>query len=413
MLALKPYLQAAGISQARLAAAVGVSPATMAQLLNHEQWPTTPAPEYFELSIVKALRGMGQTSIQAALFEPVPTAPTAGTDPSAPLRVRAAADTHTDSARLLSGVEVLTEEVENMLLERITLKQPELKHFGLFANPFDDDVNEPDDVYIDGREQRYAYESLRACWKNQGFTALVGESGSGKTTLKDRMLDDLRHENVAVIAPGVTEMDDEKDKRGRPLTMTDINDAIVATLTPGKTLRRGSQARQRQVKEALVTSSRAGYKNLLIIEEAHQLRTQTMRQLKRLREEKDGTRLLLGVLLIGQPGLADNLSMRMNWDAREVIQRCEVVTLSSLGADLEAYLRFKFERVGKGLNDIFEPGATDAIRERLLVTKTRGKQSEQVSLLYPLAINNLAASAMKMAADFGFKTVSADIVREA
>lgn len=396
MLALKPFLQQHGISQAKLASAARVSPATMAQLLNHEQWPTVPDREEMEYRICCALQDFGLTPM-ADHFESVPTAPTAETE-------IVGAD---------SSAQPLTEEVENMLLERITLKQPELKHFGLFANPFDDDVNEPDDVYIDGREQRYAYESLRACWKNQGFTALVGESGSGKTTLKDRMLDDLRHENVSVIAPGVTEMDDENNRHGRSLTMADINNAIVAALMPGKPLRRSSQARIRQVKEALITSSRAGYKNLLIIEEAHQLRTQTMRQLKRLREEKDGTRLLIGVLLIGQPELAENLSIRANWEAREVIQRCEVVSLGNLGSDLEAYLRFKFKRVGKELHEIFEPGATDVIRERLVITKQHKRERETVSALYPLAINNLAAAAMKLAAQLGFKTVSADIVREA
>lgn len=398
MLALKPKLQEYGIKQAELARRVNVSPATISQLLNKGIWPQSPDQSTLQVAIIRAVEGSFIAG--SNLFEPVPTVGAAGTE--------------IETAAECTGLQQhLTEEVDNMLLERITLKQPELKHFGLFANPFDDDVNEPDDVYIDGREQRYAYESLRACWKNQGFTALVGESGSGKTTLKDRMLDDLRHENVSVIAPGVTEMDDENNRNGRSLTMADINNAIVAALMPGKPLRRSSQARIRQVKEALVTSSRAGYKNLLIIEEAHQLRTQTMRQLKRLREEKDGTRLLIGVLLIGQPELAEHLSIRANWEAREVIQRCEIVSLGNLGADLEAYLRFKLKRVGKELHEIFEPGATDAIRERLVITKQNKRERETVSALYPLAINNLAASAMKLAAQLGFKTVSADIVREA
>ena len=124
---------------------------------------------------------------------------------------------------------------------------------------------------------------------------------------------------------------------------------------------------------------------------------------------------LLGIVLIGQPELKDRLNVQLNPDAREVINRCEVAELKSLNGNLRDYLELKFKRVGAVLANVFEDDAFDAMRTRLLVRKQRrtpGQTVEtvQVSMLYPLMVNNLCIKAMNQAAELGLEKVSAQLI---
>jgi transcriptional regulator with XRE-family HTH domain len=76
MLALKPVLKSAGISQADLARAVELSPSTIAQLLNKEIWPATPDKTALQARISLVLSANG-VAVEPRLFEPAPTASTA------------------------------------------------------------------------------------------------------------------------------------------------------------------------------------------------------------------------------------------------------------------------------------------------------------------------------------------------
>jgi len=66
MLALKPWLQQKGLSQAWLARALQLHPSTVAQWLNKEIWPATPAADALQESVAKALKARGY----AALYNP-------------------------------------------------------------------------------------------------------------------------------------------------------------------------------------------------------------------------------------------------------------------------------------------------------------------------------------------------------
>jgi len=76
-------------------------------------------------------------------------------------------------------------------------------------------------------------------------------------------------------------------------------------------------------------------------------------------------------------------------------------------------LKFKLERVGSSLEAVFEKNALDAIRERLIFSKSSKNSREVVSLMYPLMINNLVTGAMNQAATFGLPKVSFDLIKEA
>ena len=396
MLALKPVLQSHGVSQADLARLVELSPATIAQWINREIWPKSPNPHELMQRVAVVLEPKG-IAINGALFEPIPTAPTDGMD------IKTAATTNEQQS--------LTEEVISMLLRKQTLTPQARKAFGLFRDPFDNDIESADDVFLTP-DSRYVREYLWQTAKSGGFMAIIGESGAGKSTLRKDLEERIYREDapILVMSPYILGMEDN-DKKGKTLKAASLADAMIHALDPLGKPRQTMEAKGRQLHTLLKSSRKAGFSHVLVIEEAHGLHTQTLKHLKRFFELEDGFKKLLSIVLIGQTELKTKLSERSP-EVREVVLRCEVVELMPLDSQLEAYLRFKFERVGKSLDEVFDKNALDGIRSRLMFT-TGGKERQVVSLMYPLMINNLVTAALNAAASLGFANVTADLIREA
>ncbi|MGN6229153.1 MAG: ExeA family protein [Dyella sp.] len=273
-------------------------------------------------------------------------------------------------------------------------------HFNLPRHPFLDDVQGPQDVYL-SKAQRYVRESMYYAARHSGFIAVVGESGSGKSTLRRDLVDRVRTHNdpIVIIQPQTV------DKR--QLTAAHICDAIIADLST-EVPKLSLEAKGRQIQRILASSARTGLQHVLLIEEAHDLNIATLKYLKRFWELEDGFKKLLGIILIGQPELGDRLDERRNYDAREVIRRCEIARLSPLNGNLEEYLTLKFNRVQVKLESIFEPDAYDAIRARL--TRRRPGTNEAESQLYPLVVQNLIVKCMNQAVELGLPKVSGELV---
>lgn len=301
-----------------------------------------------------------------------------------------------------------------MLLRKQTLTPAARKHFGLFRDPFADDLQSHEDVFLSD-DVRYVRETLWHTARHGGFVAVVGESGAGKSTLRRDLIDRIARENqqIVVIEPYVLGME-ENDAKGKTLKAVQIAEAIIAAAAPLEGIKRSSEARFRQVHRVLRDGGRAGMKYLLVIEEAHGLPTTTLKHLKRFFELEDGFKKLLGIVLIGQTELRMKLS-EQNHEVREVVQRCEIVELAPLDGQLEDYLKFKFQRAGKPLSDAVESSAIEAIRTKLTFnTSTRGgRDARSVSLIYPLAVSNLLIASMNLAASQGFPKVDGDTVKEA
>lgn len=302
-----------------------------------------------------------------------------------------------------------TEKEDSMLLVSEGLKPETRKHFKLPRNPFVDDIQTPADVF-QTPSVRYVRATLLDCAQHHGFIAVVGESGAGKSTLAEDLQERIKAEgkDIVIIRPYVLGMEGTDD-RGKTLKSTQIAEAIGNALDPRIVLRLSSEARFRQVHELLKASRNVGRHHLLVIEEAHCLPLATLKHLKRFLELKDGMQRLLGIALIGQPELRQRLSSQ-NAEVREVAQRCEVVTLDPLDAELEGYLQHKFARFDLKLADVFEPDAFDAIRERLIRMPRGGKATDATSACYPLVVNNLVARAMNAAARAAWPKVTADVI---
>lgn len=295
----------------------------------------------------------------------------------------------------------LQPEIEPLEIEMLSPNAK--KHFGLFRDPFIDDVQGPEDVFLSA-DQRYIREAMFGTAKHGGFLAVVGESGAGKTVLRRDLVDRVQRDAqlIVLIQPRLID-------KGT-MTAGGICEAIIDDLRPGEKVKRSLEGKARQVEKLLKDSSHAGNVHSLLIEEAHDLSIQTLKFLKRFWELEDGFKKLLSIILVGQPELKTKLDERTNYEAREVIRRCEVAELMPLDGQLEEYLALKFKRVGKDkLDELFDKNAYDAMRARLRATNKAGKV---ISMVYPLVVNNLVTNALNLAAEIGADKVSAEVIKE-
>lgn len=393
MLKLKSLLEQFGASQVNLANAVGVSPATVAQIVNHNIWPKRIDNEQLKKGINFYLKAIGVDQYDRKQALEVADEPCANTEHP--------------------PVTTTTQE-EVMLLRKEGLSQATRKHFGLFRDPFDNDIQSTDDVFK-SPDVRYVLDTMVHTAKHGGFVAVVGESGSGKSTVREEMEDWLLSyaTNIIMIKPFVIGMEGD-DAKGKRLKAASILDAILRRLSPDKPRRSLSlEDKSNAAAEALLASYQAGNRHCLVIEEAHRLAKPTLRHLKGFYEMKIVRTPLLSILLVGQTELGDMLNPS-NSELREVTQRCQVIRLDALDGRLEEYIKFKFDRIGKPMSEVLDNDCIDAVRARLMVnTGRRGvaNNQETVSLLYPQAVGNLLSAAMNLAAELGAPKVSADIVK--
>lgn len=273
------------------------------------------------------------------------------------------------------------------------------RHFKLFRNPFIGDVEKSSDIYKSD-EHRYIEAAMVDAAKHGGFLAVIGEVGSGKTTMRREVMEQLKKEsNCMVIFPQIID-------KGR-INASSICDAIIMDLSEEKPKIK-LEHKTRQVQKLLMDRSRAGYQACLIIEEAHDLTTQTLKYLKRFYELEDGYKKLLGIILIGQTELKHMFNESQHVEMREVIRRVQVAEIRGLNGNLKEYLSVKFKRVGRNIDDLMDDEAIAALSKRLTVEDGRGKKP--VSHAYPLLVNNYTAKAMNLACEMGETRITAEVV---
>ena len=392
MSALKQLLKEHNVAQSSLCKPLQVSTATINLFVNHGQRPKK-SPEQFQAKFIEILeaKGIAADQIQQA--------------------IDAANTTTANDQAANSGTADDTQQEQLMLLRKQTLTPAAKKHFKLFKNIFDEPIRNATELF-NNSDINYVRESMwQAAKGNSSFIAVVGQSGAGKTTLRRELIDRIEreHEPVVVIEPYVLATEDN-DIKGKTLKAVHIAESILAALAPSTNAKRSPEARFRQVHNLLKESSRAGHHHLLIIEEAHSLPIPTLKHLKRFLELENGFTPLLSILLIGQDELKIKLAEN-NQEVREVVQRCEIVTLEPFTqTTLVDYLQHRCKAADRKLNDFIDESGLDAICTKL--TRNVGRRNQHESLLYPLAVGNLITGAMNVAADLGVPVVTGDLVME-
>jgi type II secretory pathway predicted ATPase ExeA len=286
--------------------------------------------------------------------------------------------------------------INNMEAEMIN---PEaMKHFKIFRNPFIDDIQKDSDIYM-SEEHRYIYEAMTDAAKHGGFLAVIGEVGSGKSVMRRKVVEQLKKDgDTIVIFPQMI------DKTR--VNAASICDAIIMDLSEARPSMK-LEAKTRQVHKLLLERAKQGFRSVLIIEEAHDLHTNTLKYLKRFYELEDGFRKLLGIILIGQTELKNLFNEQAHIEMREVIRRIQTAEIKGLNGNTRDYLTMKLKRINVKVDDIFEEGAFKAMSLRLT---TKDAHSKSISHAYPLMINNYAARAMNLAYEMGEKKVTEAVV---
>lgn len=281
-------------------------------------------------------------------------------------------------------------------VEMIT--QEAMKYFKIFRNPFIDDIQKESDIYMSD-EHRYIEAAMVDAARHGGFLAVIGEVGSGKSVMRRKVVEQLKKDgDVIVIFPQM--IDKTRVNAGS------ICDAIIMDLSEQKPKIKLEQ-KTRQVHQLLLERAKQGFRSVLIIEEAHDLHTNTLKYLKRFYELEDGFRKLLGIILIGQVELKNLFNEGTHIEMREVIRRIQTAEIRGLNGNIKYYLQLKFKRIGANADEIFTDEAVQALSRRLT---TSDKHNKVISHAYPLIVNNYAARAMNMAYEMGEEKVSETVI---
>lgn len=395
MLQLKKALATINKTQKQLAEHCVLSNATIAQVINHNQWPKCIGKEELKEKINHFLWLNGSHDFKH-IYEVEPEC------------------SNTQTPDHLSNQ---SQEDKTMLLHKNSLSQATREHFKLDRDPFTNEMRDEKDVFV-SQNIRYVRAQVRQVAEFGGMMALTGESGAGKSTLRKDLVswNQQFNKSIMIISPYSELGMEGESSRGNQLRAQSLVEAVIYALDPHVKLRRSIEARARQQKDMLRNSARSGIKHALVIEEAHRLSIPTLKHMKQFYELEDGFRQLISVIMIGQPELESRLSVN-NPEVREVAQRTEFVRLNSLSDDLADYIKHKFSRIGLDYKTIITDDGIDTIRTRLQTSDTVGRSSNRTvkttSYCYPLAVNNLLAGAMNVAAETFAPVINGEIIAAA
>lgn len=288
----------------------------------------------------------------------------------------------------------LTQEVE-----MLTAKAR--KQFHVFQTPFGDNIDPTKDVFL-SEDHRYIYMAMKEAAEHSGMIAVIGEVGSGKTVMRLLFAEEIgQNENMRIIFPRIV------DKTR--ITAGSICDAIILDLAGRDAkIKQKLEQKSRQVEDLIVSRAKSGIRMVMLIEEAQDLAAcpRVLKLFKRFHEIEANGKKVLGIILVGQPELGELLNEGDHYDMREVIRRMQVAEIQGLNGSIKEYLTHKFKRVGMDLKACITDGAIDALGKRL-TTKEGG---HDVSVAYPLTVNNYVIRCMNWAAAHGFEKVTDEVV---
>lgn len=261
-----------------------------------------------------------------------------------------------------------------------------LEYFRFRQRPFSI-APDPAFLYLSERHREALAHLMYGLQGDGGFVLVIGEVGTGKTTLVRSLMDQVPEDvDVAfVLNPRVTVKElletlcDELNVSylsDNPLTVKSYIDRLNAHLLKSHALGRGT---------------------VVIIDEAQNLSTEVLEQVRLLTNLETNERKLLRIILLGQTELSELLDRR---EMRQLAQR--ITARYHLGAldreDARAYIAHRLTRAG-GNPHLFNRGAA--------------RETFRLSRGVPRLINVIADRALLGTYVEGKQRVTAAIVRKA
>lgn len=221
--------------------------------------------------------------------------------------------------------------------------------FGLTEKPFSI-TPDPRYLYMSQRHADALAHLLYGISESGGFIQLTGEVGTGKTTLVRSLFEQLPDEaDVALIL-------------NPELTTGEFLTAITEELgikVPGD---RSVKALIDGLNAYLLDAHSRGRRTVLIVDEAQNLGTEILEQVRLLTNLETPKQKLLQIILIGQPELREVLSRAdMRQVAQRVTGRYHLEPLNQ--ADTTRYVRHRM-RIAGASGSVFRPAAIREIFRR-------------------------------------------------
>ncbi len=216
--------------------------------------------------------------------------------------------------------------------------------FGLADKPFAI-TPDPRYLYLSARHAEALAHLLYAIDDAGGFVQLTGEVGTGKTTVVRSLLAQVpAHADVALILnPRVTPAE----------FMQAICDELHLWVPEPA---RGSVKSQVDIlNHYLLDAHSRGRRVVVIVDEAQQLSTEVLEQVRLLTNLETATRKLLQIILVGQPELREIVNRpELRQLAQRITGRYHLLPLSA--EETAAYVRHRLQVAG-ATNEIFTAGA--------------------------------------------------------
>ena len=184
--------------------------------------------------------------------------------------------------------------------------------YGLTSKPFQ--LSPDPKFYVPSEQHQRAAAYLEyGMQQNEGFVIITGEFGVGKTTIVRRMLDSLDPENV-IVGHLVSDRSDAYD--------------ILHQVGAAFGIRAKSEAKsdvQLAIEAFLIGMTSKGKRCVLIVDEAQNLTSKALEELRVLSNSLFGNQALLRIFLVGQPEFRDTLkSMKMAQFRQRIVATCHI-----------------------------------------------------------------------------------------
>ena len=219
-----------------------------------------------------------------------------------------------------------------------------LAYFGLTADPFAPLIK-IGDIYTDPAIDQ-AVSGLRSAIRCGQMVAITGPTGSGKSVLVERTLSSMPDERI-VRALAISRAN---------LSGAHLCHAILEDIA-GRVVYGSLERRARAVRECLSALQARGQHAALLVDDAHVIPDQTLRDLKSLHEICGVLSSPLSIVLIAQPDLSRRLSDDI--PLRGVGYRTTTTRMPA--TNTTGYLSWCFARSGGAVAAAFTPCGIEAI----------------------------------------------------
>ncbi len=215
-----------------------------------------------------------------------------------------------------------------------------LEYFGLSAQPF---RLTPDSGFLfmsEPHSRAKAYMDYTV-WNREGFVVITGEIGCGKTTLIQKLLSEL-DDNVVVAKVFQTQLDEVEFLQAVLVEfgLNPFNAKKVELLDMLNTFLIEQFLQNKQI--------------VLIVDDAHNLSTKVLEEIRMLAGLETRKEKILHVILVGQPQLNDILDQP---DMEQLMQRVKLrYYIRALSEqELGSYIRHRLSIAGGGNRTLFPP----------------------------------------------------------